>query len=427
MGGSLVRRGSVGLALVVGSAVCQAAPAAPAAAPLATKLRRGQPLAVLDDGRSVQRKENKALVVVCNGYASGDPGRVALEMLPPDLKSRPLVAPLHQLLHHRREVQQQRRSRRSAPAVMLEGNGTAADATVAQARRLRHSATSTGREAESAAAQRLHPDATRHETPGAPLAAAMAAAIGAVASGRGSSSTVWTRDVAYGTCEEYHLDLAQRRLRFTAPGGGATCDLEDDTLRHPRLVAVLTQPEASSPNCVVRAVALDRLQVRQGPTGPRRRDPLGLAAHLATVDAYTQAPPSTEEEAELRAEDREHKEAPFDLKTTQVVEEEEDKTGLGPLPPLDAGAVIRLEDELDTEVISSSVLASRTLGLGAAFAVEANSFHVILEDMRGAHLLDRKEMTFLGGHEYVAVRLGKGGDPEYPEHLLLHTCDMGTE
>lgn len=216
---------------------------------------------------------------------------------------------------------------------------------------------------------------------------------------------VWSRQLAYGECEEYHVNLAKRRLFFTTPNGSATCEFEPPHMKEDagiiqQFLVVLTSPEASSPRCTTRSAVIKKPQIKKKTGGER-------LVRMATVDAFTQASASqgnlTQEEVELSR--------------------REARKGLDPMAPLPQEAVVRIEDKIDDEAISSEVLASRTLGWGRTYALEPGSFHVLLEDMRGTHMPDQKDVVFKEGITYIAVRVGKAGDPMYPERLIFRRVE----
>lgn len=204
------------------------------------------------------------------------------------------------------------------------------------------------------------------------------------------ADALWTRTLAYGACEEYFVDLSQRELFFTIPDGNISCKLSVDQLRDLertrdggtdrvpwRLAAVLTQPQVTSKSCLVRA-----MEIMQPSALPEDG---GQGAELAVLDAFTQ-----------------------DLQPSQ---------------PYDVDAVVRLEDKIEKEMIATEVLGSRTLGLGRVYAVEPKELHVVLEDLRGSHEMDRQDVAFKAGRLYVGIRMGRGGDPAFPQRLVLYGCE----
>merc|ERR1719336_1157616 len=122
-------------------------------------------------------------------------------------------------------------------------------------------------------------------------------------------------------------------------------------------------------------------------------------AELAVIDAFTRAAPLEDETA---------------------MQEEDAKHNIRPLPPLDPVAVVRLEDQIEPEVIASEVIGSRTLGMGSLYTVEPKELHVILEDLRGSHAFDWRDVAFEPGRVYIGIRAGCDGDSAFPERLLLH-------
>jgi hypothetical protein len=91
-----------------------------------------------------------------------------------------------------------------------------------------------------------------------------------------------------------------------------------------------------------------------------------------------------------------------------------------------ADAVVRLEDIVEPDTIASEEVASRTIGLTGDYAVEAKDLHVILEDIAGGTEFDRRDVTFEANQTYVGMRIGRKGDEDFPERLLLHRC-LGEE
>mmetsp|Transcript_35688 Transcript_35688/g.82954 ORF Transcript_35688/g.82954 Transcript_35688/m.82954 type:complete len:295 (-) Transcript_35688:138-1022(-) len=222
-----------------------------------------------------------------------------------------------------------------------------------------------------------------------------------------TDEALWTRELAYGTCEEYHVDLVRRKLLFAAPvQGSGLCELRPPErgkdAKHGagsgRLAAALAQPEVASPHCAVHAVGL-----------PRR--------HPASSTNRTHSP-SILEPAELSIIDAFSK-AAWNIGAYPDAEADNVSRSLRLQPD---EAVVRLEDKVEPETIATEVLGSRTLGLGHAYAVEPKDFHVVLEDVRGSHSFDWLDMAFEPAHTYVAVRMGRAGDVAYPQKLLLYRC-----
>lgn len=219
---------------------------------------------------------------------------------------------------------------------------------------------------------------------------------------------VWSRPLAYGECAEYHVDLREKQLFFLTPGGGDVCKLskldlvkmaEADAISDEpvglsaaempqRLAVVLSQPQATSTRCSLQTQALTHRLSRYG----------AAAAELAVIDAYSQADGPEE-----------------------IVIDGENAT----LPPLDTGAVVRLEDVVNQNIIAAENLASRTLGLGAEYAVEPKDLHVILEDLRGSEEFGHKDISFKADHTYVAIRLGRSGDSHFQPQLLFYESKDG--
>merc|ERR1719195_1626472 len=99
------------------------------------------------------------------------------------------------------------------------------------------------------------------------------------------------------------------------------------------------------------------------------------------------------------------------------------KLGLPPLPPLESGVVVRMEDKIEPETITSEVIGSRTLGLSHVYTVEPKEFHIILEDLRGSHSFNWQDVSFESAHIYVGIRVGRAGDQSFPQRLLIHRCE----
>lgn len=221
-----------------------------------------------------------------------------------------------------------------------------------------------------------------------------------------TADAVWTRSIAYGNCEEYEIDLKSRQLFFMSPDGEAWCSLSQGALdaarisgnKHARLIAVMTKMQAASSHCTIQAFAAPFNITEEMGHQPE--------AEVVAVDAFVQAPPATENK---------------DPEETKM-DEEDRLRGLAPLAPLDKGGLIRLEDIVEDASITSEVVGSRTLGLGAVYSVDAKKLHVVLEDIRGSQLLDHQDLDFKRQQTYVAIRIGAGGDKAFPQKLLLYNC-----
>lgn len=241
------------------------------------------------------------------------------------------------------------------------------------------------------------------------------------ASTTAEKDSLW-RSIGYGTCEEYRTDFTHRRLFFMPPGNGsAECDFNPTPAAHiselaafsqlpqqknnhlgplingnfARLVVVLTQPVAVSTRCVASPVVL--------PTAHGD----AMTAEIVVVDAFARKSPVDEgiEEEELE------------------MEEHDKELGLSPLPPLDIGSVIRLEDKIESWAIASEVVASRTLNPGQVYNVEPKEVHVVLEDVRGSHAFDFQDVNFESGHTYVGMRIGRADDTAaFPQKLSFYPC-----
>mmetsp|Transcript_120880 Transcript_120880/g.386101 ORF Transcript_120880/g.386101 Transcript_120880/m.386101 type:complete len:362 (+) Transcript_120880:152-1237(+) len=244
---------------------------------------------------------------------------------------------------------------------------------------------------------------------------------GAQKFGDHAAETVWTRTLSFGMCEEYYIDLASRKISFTSPDRSSSCDfIPDDKLLEeagefgpPRIAAVLTQRSAASSACWVRTTVLPPV-----PAPPSGAPPaLGAArthpppAEFVALDAFTpDGPPSVLDDA-LEEED---------LSGNGDVEDPEG------LPDLDRGAEIWLEDEVEPDVIATEIIATRTLGLNHVYMVEPKHFLVALEDLRGNDVLDKTSIKFESGRTYVGFRTGRAGDKDFPEKLMMYTCQVAT-
>mmetsp|Transcript_24292 Transcript_24292/g.61570 ORF Transcript_24292/g.61570 Transcript_24292/m.61570 type:complete len:392 (-) Transcript_24292:64-1239(-) len=229
---------------------------------------------------------------------------------------------------------------------------------------------------------------------------------GGESGGRGGDS-FWAKPLQYGACEEYHVDLTSRRMFFVTPEKGS-CLLSGDAVTaqeeasddfSQRFVVVLTQRARNSSDCAVVVMGLDR-----GPGAGAAEiagGGGGVAAELAAIDAFTQ----------------EHPLVPYNDMEEPVDDEDEEDAGAD--LALGAGAVLRLEDVVDKQSITTEVVASRTLGLGQVYDVEPKALHVILEDLRGSKMADEHDVTFEQDRTYVAIRLGRAGDTAFPEKLAL--------
>lgn len=242
------------------------------------------------------------------------------------------------------------------------------------------------------------------------------------------ATTFWKRSLDYGACEEYNIDLRHHQFGWVPPGNNSVACLlnpimtpsEDLVFQRrnsftgddlgvmaveaglkSRLVVVLTQPNEDSPECVASPVILP--------------DPNPDASHAELVILDTLALTSDSE----RDEDKEEEEVELDKRDAE--------NGLKPLPPLDGGATIRLEDKIENYVIASEAIgSSQLLNFGRIYAVEPKEFHVALEDLRGTHLLDNKDMNFKAGHTYIGLRIGRKRDKAFPQKLALYPCNDGS-
>mmetsp|Transcript_5143 Transcript_5143/g.15203 ORF Transcript_5143/g.15203 Transcript_5143/m.15203 type:complete len:366 (+) Transcript_5143:132-1229(+) len=229
------------------------------------------------------------------------------------------------------------------------------------------------------------------------------------------TDTMWTRALSYGTCEEYYMNLDLRRLFFIAPGGEHMCELTPEValpreatdgtgLATPRLAVVLRQPSAASKQCAIHTVAMPLAGA-----GPVATSELPmLPAEMVAIDAFTAM-------------------SPLEAHTMETVGgEEADAGGDAGSTPLqrrfDASAELRLEDAIDASSISAEVVGSRLLALDEVYMVEPRAFHLVLEDLQGTRVLDHTLATLAPKDVVLALRIGRGGDEDFPERLLLYKC-----
>lgn len=240
---------------------------------------------------------------------------------------------------------------------------------------------------------------------------------------RVTEGLLWTRSLDYGACEEYYIDFDKRFLVFVTPDQQNSCEFKvrlsetEGRQEGPREVkqrfaAVLSRPIASSPECAVesqevplpmlrttanslvdaRAVALERMVAEPAlPPGEVPTTP----AELVLLDAYTHQ--------DVTAEERQH--------------------GLTVHSQLDDEAVLRLEDEIEPTSITAEAVSSRLLSMDNTYSVEARRVHMVLQDLDGIHVYDRRDNEFLPGRTYVGVRLGVAGDSAFPQHLRFYLCE----
>jgi len=333
--------------------------------------------------QQLAKEEHTELVVACNGYVDGRAALVGVRP-PPTITGAPRKLARAGSKHLRRK--------RRAPAIALQ---------------LRLPRGQNGRAS-------LH--AVDGQDSNGDEGKATSASIGDLSAG-----ALWTRWLNFGECEEYHLDLSQRQLFFVEPDGLASCELSVPMVEQrdhggrgyrvarPPVAAVLARVEASSKRCAVRAAAfslgspttdLKAQQQDDLEDSATAKDP-AEAAEIVVLDAFVDDVP-LEKGPSLR--------------------------GLGnTLDSLDGGPVVRLEDSIEPETITSEVVGTRILSLGHVHKVDAKDVHVTLEDTRGLQELDRKEVTFKPGWMYVGIRVGQRGDPKFPERLLVHSYEAETE
>eukprot|EP00927_Polykrikos_kofoidii_P062249 TRINITY_DN5705_c0_g1_i1.p1 TRINITY_DN5705_c0_g1~~TRINITY_DN5705_c0_g1_i1.p1 ORF type:complete len:397 (+),score=46.88 TRINITY_DN5705_c0_g1_i1:94-1191(+) len=223
---------------------------------------------------------------------------------------------------------------------------------------------------------------------------------GVVLSEPDADDTLWTRTLEYGSCDEYHVDLDTRQLFFVSPNGKDVCYLAPSAFASgggegegydpavPSIAVVLSQYQVGSPRCHLRVQTLYKRS--------HHAEGGAAAAELAMFDVFTQ---------------------PAGAMLDRITAEE------SALAPLDSGAVVRLEDVIDSGAISSETIGTATLSFGRGYAIEPTTFHVVLEDFRGSKEFDRHDVDFKGNKTYVSFRAGRSGDPEHPQHLFVYRCE----
>lgn len=239
-----------------------------------------------------------------------------------------------------------------------------------------------------------------------------------------SDGARWTHSLSYGACEEYtDVDIMKDQIFFVLPDDTTSCALRPEVAlessdvdlgevagvtpearaKAARLAVLLTQPNASAETCVVQARNL------------ATHWKAGAGAELAALDAFT--PPKDPEEITEKL--NEAQEVELAIRGQNSTDGDIDLS-----PPLeDSEAVIRLEDKIEPDTLFTEVIGSRTLGLGQVYHVEPKELHVILEDLRGAHVYGRRDIAFKKGNTYIGIRLGRGDDPAYPQQLALYPCE----
>lgn len=353
--------------------------------------------------------EKKQLVVACNAFTDGQPATVGIRELSHGAVKHAfglhkLFAKSHQRAAKQREQQQlgSQMALQPPPAALASFLQLPRDSEATDSNSVRDAKVMLGARARQ---DRHGSDPHIAKAADELLSHGLQAQGGLVGAG-GSAAiadelVVWRQQLEYGKCEEYHVDLVKRRIFLTTPDGEETCEFDPaqldkdsgDFAQH--FLVVLTRQKAASPHCAIRSVALTKPELKKN--GEH-------SVHLATVDGFSQpeaAAPEADDELSKR----------------------EARQGLKPLPPLPMEAVVRIEDKIDDEAISSETVAQRTLGWGETFNVEPGTFHVLLEDMRGAHMPDRKDVFFKPGGTYIAVRMGTLDDPMYPQHLLIQRVE----
>lgn len=352
-----------------------------------------------EDGR------RKQFVLACNGFADERPAFVGIRT-EDFIAQEQDDATLHLAMHERGGVAHFLRAKNTSLVAQHRQvhHRTTADGAGSGERQVHHRTTLRG---SADGAGSLHPELAKGG--GAHRWATAASKDKA----RGGDTISNAFPVAYGSCQEYHVDLKGRRMFFVTPLSGS-CLVSGDALSpmeetrdavSQRFVLVLTQKSVGSPDCAVVGMSLDR-----GP-GAGAREIVGhggVSAELALVDAFIQDHPLVPYLEEDHEEDEEdHLQEPWEL--------EEEKQGAD--LSLNAGSVVRLEDVMEKGPITQELLASRTLGLGQVYDVEPMEQHVILEDLRGSTMLDERDVTFEADQTYVGIRFGRAGNSSFPEKL----------
>lgn len=215
-------------------------------------------------------------------------------------------------------------------------------------------------------------------------------------------NALWSRALAFKTCEEYYVDLATRNVVFESPHG-KVCDLKANlagrnihsAINGPGLVAVVTQRAVGSEECRVRTLEPHSPADSQNHVGP---PPL---AQLLLLDAFT-----------------------IDVEDSLINGEDSEDSRL---PDLDRGAEVKLEDKVEPEVLATEIIATQTLGFDHSYEVDARTFLMALEELRGNHVLDQREIKLTPGRQYVVLRTGRMNDPDFPQELFIYDCHLTGE
>jgi hypothetical protein len=90
------------------------------------------------------------------------------------------------------------------------------------------------------------------------------------------------------------------------------------------------------------------------------------------------------------------------------------------IPGVNSAAVFRIEDKLNPLLeLSRQVVASRTLSLGRVYSAAPGTYHLVLEDLKGSTMVAFEDIELAKGGQYIMMRVGEPGSPEYPEQLVF--------
>jgi len=341
---------------------------------------------VVHDGLELQQSSRrpKQVVVVCNGYTDARPVRFGEK-----LQAAEADEVRRQLRSEKEDVAAFSQEGKRSPR-QQDGNAS----SQALARQRRHIA----RKARRRAVQRF--------------------------GGRVTDGLLWTRSLDYGACEEYYIDLDKRFLAFVTPDQQNSCEFkvslsategrqERPSDARQRFAAVLVRPLTSSKACAVESQEVP-LQLLRSSTAKDSAEAQAWALERAVAEPALPPGEVPDTPAELVL---------LDAYTHRDLSAEEQQHGLTEGSQLDDQAVLRLEDEIEPTAITAEAVSSRILAMDHAYAVEARRVHMVLQDLDGARVHDRRDNEFLPGRTYVGLRLGVAGDPAFPQKLRFFQCE----
>jgi len=239
---------------------------------------------------------------------------------------------------------------------------------------------------------------------------------------------LWTRSLAYGTCDEYYVDFATRSFVFQRPGLQDPCEFKvalgptdsaasQQKVRR-RFAAVITRPLASSPSCMVVSREVPLPLLRAVANNPVSAQALAVESSIAEPALPPGEVPTVPSELVL-----------LDAYIHSDLTADEQRHGLDQFSRTSAEAVVRIEDELEPTTITAETVSSRTLTLDNVYSVDARKVHMVLQDLEGNDMYDRRDIELKPGRTYVGVRLGVQGEAAFPQRLLFFPCehmDVGT-